>query len=73
MSRITALVLQQDTFVSPEDIYRRASRPVDITVIGQDIGSHGGCLRHGVRKGHVEQVRVGFYFVYPSSSWDWKL
>lgn len=47
MPGITALVLQQDTLVSPKDTHRRASRPGDITVTGQDRGSHGGCFRHG--------------------------
>lgn len=33
--------------MSPRDIPRRADRPVGITVIGQDTGSHGDSFKHG--------------------------
>lgn len=46
-----------------KDTHRRVSRPVDITVISQDIGSHGGSSGMEVRKDYVGQVRAVFYFV----------
>lgn len=49
--------------MSPKDTHRKASRPVDTTVIGQEIGSHGATSGMEVRKGPVGQGRAVFYFV----------